>query len=149
VDDTTQSRLRVSDADRDAVVTELGRHFQAGRLDAAELDDRTGLALRARVRGDLDALLADLPQPEPAPAAAAAVSPAAVPGRPPLARAVIPALVAAILVTAALTAGALGGGWHNHWGGGVGWWPVFWLIPLLTVRLLWWGRRPGRARSWR
>jgi len=31
--------LRVSDADRDAVLTELGRHFQAGRLDPAELDD--------------------------------------------------------------------------------------------------------------
>ena len=147
MDDTTQSRLRVSDADRDAVVTELGQHFQAGRLDAAELADRTGTALRARVRGDLDPLLADLPRPTPVPSAA--LSPATGPGRPPLARALVPVLIAAVLVTAALTAGAAGGGWHNHWGGGVGWWPVFWLIPLLTIRLLWWGRRPGGARSWK
>jgi Domain of unknown function (DUF1707) len=147
VNDTNQSRLRASDADRDAVVTELGQHFQAGRLDAAELDDRTGLALRAKVRGDLDALLADLPRPA-APPQPAAPAPAGA-GRPPLARALVPALIAAALLTAALTAGALSGGWHHQWGGGVGWWPVFWLIPLLTVRLLWWGRRPGRARSWR
>jgi hypothetical protein len=143
MDDTTGGRVRVSDADRDAVVTELGRHFQAGRLDAAELDDRTGLALRAKVRGDLDPLLADLPR------AAAGPPPASAPGRPPLARALVPVLIAAVLVTAALTAGALHAGWHHQWGAGVGWWPVWWLIPLLTVRLLWWGRRPGGARSWK
>jgi hypothetical protein len=147
VDDTTQGRLRVSDADRDAVVAELGQHFQAGRLDPAELDDRTGLALRARVRGDLGALLADLPRPAPVPQAAA--PPAVAPGRPPLARALVPVLIAAVLVTAALTAGTLGAGGHHQWGAGAGWWPVWWLIPLLTVRLLWWARRPGRARSWR
>jgi hypothetical protein len=143
MDDTARGRVRVSDADRDTVVTELGRHFQAGRLDAAELDDRTGLALRAKVRGDLDALLADLPR------AAAGPPPASAPGHPPLARALMPVLIAAVLVTAALTAGALHAGWHHPWGAGVVWWPVWWLIPLLTVRLLWWGRRPGRARSWR
>ena len=32
--------LRVSDAERDAVVTELGEHFQQGRLDQAEFDER-------------------------------------------------------------------------------------------------------------
>jgi Domain of unknown function (DUF1707) len=32
--------LRVSDAERDAVVTELGEHFQQGRLDQAECDER-------------------------------------------------------------------------------------------------------------
>ena len=32
--------LRVSDAERDAVVTELGEHFQQGRLDHAEFDER-------------------------------------------------------------------------------------------------------------
>jgi len=145
MDDTTQSRLRVSDADRDAVVTELGQHFQAGRLDPAELDDRTGSALRARVRGDLDALLADLPR---AAVPSQAVAPGVAPHRPP-ARALVPVLIAAVLVTAALTAGAAGAGWHHQWGAGVGWWPVLWLFPLLIVRLLWWGRRPGRARSWR
>ena len=143
MDDTTRSRLRVSDADRDAVVTELGQHFQVGRLDPAELDDRTGSALRARVRGDLDALLADLPR------AAARPPQSVAPRRSPQARTLVPVLIAAVLVTAALTAGAVGAGWHHQWGAGVGWWPVLWLFPLLTIRLLWWGRRPGRARSWR
>jgi Domain of unknown function (DUF1707) len=142
VDDTNQSRIRVADADRDAVVTELGQHFQAGRLDAAELDDRTGLALRARVRADLEVLLDDLPRPAPVPRAAAA--PAAGPGRPPLVRSLVPVVIAAVFV-AALTAGAVSGSWHHRWGGGVAWWPVLWLVPLLVVRLAWW-RRPGGAR---
>jgi len=144
MDDTAQSRLRVSDADRDAAVTELGQHFQAGRLDAAELDDRTGRALRARVRGDLDPLLADLPRPAPAPVRVPQA--AAWPARPPLARSPRPGLIAAIFI-AALIARAVGGGWHHGWGGGVGWWPVLWLIPLLAARLLWWRRRSGGARS--
>jgi hypothetical protein len=141
--DTNQSLIRVSDADRDAAVTELGQHFQAGRLDAAELDDRTGLALRARVRADLEVLLADLPRPAPVPRAAAA--PAAGPGRPQLARSLVPVVIAAAFV-AALTAGAVSGGWHHRWGGAVAWWPVLWLVPLLVVRLAWWRRRPGGAR---
>jgi Flp pilus assembly protein TadB len=53
--------LRVSDADRDRAVSELGEHFQAGRLTAAELDERVGLALRARTGKDLAGLMADLP----------------------------------------------------------------------------------------
>jgi len=32
--------LRVSDAERDAVVTELGEHFGQGRLDQSEFDER-------------------------------------------------------------------------------------------------------------
>jgi len=143
VDETTQSRLRASDADRDAVVAELSQHFQAGRLDPAELDDRAGHALRARVRGDLDALLADLPR------AAAAAPPASGRARPLPARPLVPVLFIVALLAAALTAGALGAGWHHGWGAGVVWWPVWWLIPFLAVRLLWWGRRPGGVRSWR
>jgi Domain of unknown function (DUF1707) len=141
MDDMAQSRLRVSDADRDAAVTELSQHFQAGRLDAAELDDRTGRALRARVRGDLEPLLADLPRPPAGPSQPVSA------GRPPLARALVPVLIAAVLVTAVLTAHAVGAGWHHQWGGGVGWWPVLWLIPLLAARLLWWRRRSEGARS--
>jgi hypothetical protein len=37
--------MRASDADRDAVVSDLSEHFQAGRLTAGELDERTGRAL--------------------------------------------------------------------------------------------------------
>src|SRR3984957_4284038 len=53
--------MRASDADRDAVVSDLSEHFQAGRLTAGELDERTGRALAARTRGELQELLADLP----------------------------------------------------------------------------------------
>src|SRR5262250_798509 len=53
--------LRVSDAERDAVVTELGEHFGQGRLDQAEFDERVSNALSARTGRDLGGLLADLP----------------------------------------------------------------------------------------
>ena len=60
--------LRVSDAERDAVVTELGEHFQQGRLDQVEFDERVTQALAARTESDLRALLADLPPTREAPA---------------------------------------------------------------------------------
>ena len=55
------SQIRASDADRDAVLAQLSEHFQARRLTADELGDRTGRALGARTIGDLDALMTDLP----------------------------------------------------------------------------------------
>jgi uncharacterized protein DUF1707 len=59
--------MRASDADRDAVLSDLSEHFQAGRLTAGELDERTGRALTARTWGELEELLADLPATRPAP----------------------------------------------------------------------------------
>jgi hypothetical protein len=53
--------MRVSDDDRKAVVDELRVHFGVGRLDLAEFEDRTNAALSARVRGELEPLLDDLP----------------------------------------------------------------------------------------
>ncbi len=53
--------LRVSDADRERVVSALRAHAGAGRLDADELEDRVGAALAARTQGELAPLLADLP----------------------------------------------------------------------------------------
>jgi Domain of unknown function (DUF1707) len=142
VDETARHQLRVSDADRDAVVTELGEHFQAGRLDTAELDDRTGRALRARVRSDLEEVLADLPRTPPVSAGPRAAA------RP---RPLVPLLalagIAAVVVTVALTAGA--SGWHHRWVAGALWWPVWWLIPVIALRLLWSRRRLGGFRSWR
>ena len=150
MDETTRRQLRVSDADRDAVVTELGEHFQAGRLDAAELDDRTGRALRARVRSDLDEVLTDLPRTPPVsggPRAAAR-------SRSPLVPLLVPALIAAVLVavaltTVSLTTGAAGGGWHHRWAEGIFWWPLWWLIPVMALRLLWARHRVGGSRPWR
>ncbi len=55
--------LRVSDHDRDLVVEQLGEHASAGRLTLAEHEERMALALRAKTRGELQRLLADLPAP--------------------------------------------------------------------------------------
>jgi hypothetical protein len=53
--------LRVSDADRDRVISELTEHFQAGRLTTEEFDERSGRALRAKTESDVTELLVDLP----------------------------------------------------------------------------------------
>jgi hypothetical protein len=58
---TDPSQLRVADADRERVVSELQEHAAAGRLTADELEERVGSAYRATTRGDLDALRSDLP----------------------------------------------------------------------------------------
>jgi hypothetical protein len=55
------SDLRIGDAERDAAIEMLNQHFAAGRLTQREHDERTSLALAARTRADLDALVADLP----------------------------------------------------------------------------------------
>jgi hypothetical protein len=54
--------LRVSDADRDRALRELSEAFQAGRITADELDQRSGQALGARTGKELTALVADLPR---------------------------------------------------------------------------------------
>jgi hypothetical protein len=141
-----EKMLRVSDADRDAAIGELGEHFQAGRLDSAELEDRTGRALRARIGGDLDELLADLPRRPQAPARPqppGRPQPPARP-RPALLPFLVPVLVAAGLTAAVVTAAA-GGRWHHQWTFG---WALWWIIPVMAMRMLWW-RRVGGSRPWR
>src|SRR5690242_8655656 len=54
--------LRVGDTDRQAVVSELQRHYVEGRLTSEELGERVTQALAARTFGDLATLLADLPR---------------------------------------------------------------------------------------
>jgi hypothetical protein len=109
------AEMRASDADRDAVVSELGEHFQAGRLTAAELDERTGRALTARTYGELTELLADLPASRPAAQIPAGSSPGAwplpSPGR--MAPPFRPALAG--LVIAALVLAVAFGGWGLIW----------------------------------
>ena len=106
--------MRASDADRDAVVSDLSEHFQAGRLTAAELDERTGRALTARTWGELTELAADLPALRPA---APAATPAA--GRPqPPAEHTAPALTAALAglaIAAVVMVHAVHGGWGLIW----------------------------------
>lgn len=54
--------LRVSDAERDVTLAQLGDHAAVGRLTLDELEDRSSRALAARTRGELAALTIDLPQ---------------------------------------------------------------------------------------
>jgi hypothetical protein len=59
--------LRVSDRERDEVVTQLRDHAAEGRVTPDELDERVEKALSARTGMELDALLTDLPRERPAP----------------------------------------------------------------------------------
>jgi hypothetical protein len=104
-------------------VTELGEHFQQGRLDQAEFDERLTKALSTRTGRDLGGLLADLP---PAREESSIPQPGAPFPRPFI---VVPLLAAAILI-----AGAAAGGWVL--------WPLWWLLPIMLVRFGW------RRRQW-
>lgn len=53
--------MRASDRDREATVAVLRDAFAAGRMDLAELRDRTAAVYHARTWGDLRKLTADLP----------------------------------------------------------------------------------------
>jgi DUF1707 SHOCT-like domain len=115
------AQMKASDADRDAVLSDLSEHFQAGRLDAGEFDDRSGRALVARTWGELRDLLQDLPAGSRVPAAA---SPG-VPPRRPLGRTVlVPVAVLAVIgIAVAMSAGHA----HARWG-------VLWLLfPILLI----------------
>jgi hypothetical protein len=104
--------MKASDSDRDAVVSDLSEHFQAGRLTVEEFDERTGHALAARTWGELRALLADLPaaQPKtPAPARSQAARLRRASGRfapPPI----------AVLVGIGITVAILVNVTHGRWG---------------------------------
>jgi Domain of unknown function (DUF1707) len=64
-DDQTVSAkdMRVSDAERQAVADRLAAHYADGRLDQVEFDERSGRAMSAKTRADLNGLLDDLPEP--------------------------------------------------------------------------------------
>ena len=57
---------RASDAERDAIVSDLRAHAADGRLTVEELDERIAAALAAQTRAELVPLVADLP-PRPRP----------------------------------------------------------------------------------
>ena len=110
------AEMRASDSDRDAVVSDLSEHFQAGRLTAEEFDERTGQALAARTLGELRNLLADLPATRLASQAPATRSlrprPRRSSGRlapPPI------AALAGIAIAAAVLVNVAHGGWGFIW----------------------------------
>jgi hypothetical protein len=55
------SDMRASDAERAEVADRLSRHYQEGRLDQAEFNERLDRAMNAKTRGDFAGLFADLP----------------------------------------------------------------------------------------
>lgn len=55
--------MRVGDAERDAAAAELREHFASGRLTQDELNERLDQVFAAKTRGDLHALMTDLPGP--------------------------------------------------------------------------------------
>jgi uncharacterized Tic20 family protein len=59
------SGLRVSPAEREPVVARIQQAYAEGRLDEEDLDLRLHLAMTAKSRADLHALLADLTPPVP------------------------------------------------------------------------------------
>ncbi len=58
-----ESRMRASDADRDATAERLAVALSEGRLDVAEYERRLDEAMNAVVIRELRALIADLPEP--------------------------------------------------------------------------------------
>jgi hypothetical protein len=56
---------RVSDAEREAVVDRLRHGAGEGRLDPEELERRVSAAYGATTRGELEAVVVDLPAPPP------------------------------------------------------------------------------------
>ena len=130
------AEMRASDSDRDAVVSDLGEHFQAGRLTAEEFEERTERALAARTWGELKNLLTDLPAASPGPQAPATRSLAARPwpasGR--FAPSPIAALIGIGLAVAVLVNVA-----HGRWGF------VWLLLPVLLIARRLIGCGPGRC----
>ncbi len=66
--------LRASDDDREQVVSRLGDHLAAGRLQTAEFEERMTAAYDATTLGELDVLTTDLPAERERPEAAASVA---------------------------------------------------------------------------
>jgi Domain of unknown function (DUF1707) len=118
------AEMRASDADRDAVLSDLSEHFQAGRLTHEEFDDRAGRALAARTWGELKDLLRDLPSTRPGPQApVAAASSAARPAQPSGRGAPAPiAVLAAIGIAVAVSVGIT----HSIWG-------FLWIVLALFI----------------
>lgn len=137
--------MRASDAERDVVMSQLGVHFKDGRLDNDEFNERLEAAAAARTRGELAALLTDLPTTaEPWASAPSAVAPApgapapgapapgapgmpgapapAVPGQQPVRWMPVAAGVLVVMVISGVVATAVGG---RH-----GYWFPWWIIPV-------------------
>jgi hypothetical protein len=104
---TGNPRIRASDADRDVAVARLREHFAAGRLSAAEGQDRIGQALEARTMGELDELMTDLP--------GLGLGPHGRPGEAAQAGARLVTMITGIILAAYAMTGLLTGIWWIPW----------------------------------
>jgi len=130
------SDLRASQQERDRAVELLRMHAGEGRLDLEELEQRVEAALAARTRGELDALLADLPRPRSR-RRSSAVRAVAVGS---LAAAFLP-LAAGIAILALAPAAFAWVGWTV-----IGWW-FFFGLPSAGMGFAWCGHaRRRRSR---
>lgn len=57
----SKSTMRAADTDREAVVQKLAQAYSEGRLDYAEMDERTAAVWAAKTYGELAKITADLP----------------------------------------------------------------------------------------
>jgi len=73
-DDGKGTIRRVGTAERDAAIVELDEHWQAGRLDPGEHEQRVTRVKEAVTQADLDALFIDLPEAGPAQVSTGAVA---------------------------------------------------------------------------
>lgn len=62
----SRDQMRAADSDRERAVERLHTALVEGRLALAEFDERSRDVFASRTFGDLDRLLADLPEPAPA-----------------------------------------------------------------------------------
>ena len=69
------NEMRVGDAEREAAAAELREHYASGRLTLDELNERVDKAFAATTRGDLNALMTDLPSARPGWSGAGATGP--------------------------------------------------------------------------
>lgn len=127
------AELRISDADRERAMADLGRHYADGRLSHEEYDERLDAIWTARTRADLAMLFEDLPGLASSAPATPAGSYLRSRGRLPLPLPV-PLLVLGVLVGVVLVELEL-------------WWVVAIGVWVVLARLH--RRAPGRARSWR
>ena len=116
--------LRISDADRNSVVSDLSEHFEAGRLSVTEFQERSGQAMNARTWRDLEGIFADLPPLIPS-------SPERHRHRGP--RPWMVAAIALALTCAFAAATIVGGGGHGFWFP----WFVFPIGIFLVARRYW------------
>lgn len=59
---TSDPRTRASDQDRERTAADLGGHYAAGRLTLEEFQERLDKTYAAKTLGELDGLMADLPE---------------------------------------------------------------------------------------